>query len=444
MQIITQGLAALSIFLLVISSFTIAAGQRVVVVLLFATAVVWIWFLGTFTRRARVYSVLVLAESSKYLNLVLHVDQCLGKDKQIQDPTRQASCCECVTRCLSGFLLWCLDNCCCCCAFLSSVFRPTREEVERQARERLDGKELFWPWPQEELATAANPLLLGGRAANAGSGAPAPPLPPAPGGAAAAAEAAAAQAEAAAGAARQRAEELATLLLWARDSARELAAAAAARDAGTARALAEVKDGVEELRRALAESARLRAYSPGPPEGERERLAAAALAQAERRERAASAAIEQAVHRERLASAAIAQASERERQAALAAAPGSGAGAAPGSGARAAAAEQPPGGAPPAPGTTAARGPLVAEALWQQLTGSASGAAQGRGGASPAARSASGAAPAAAAAAATAAAATAAARPRYVLSPLVAAAAPAPSGSAGGGTGSSGGGSPSA
>ena len=151
MLIITHGLAGLSIYLVVISSFTIPFGQRFVVVLLYASAVAWIWFIGTFTRRARVYSVLVLAESSKYLNLVLHLDQYMGKKKQNPAATRTSTCCiscECITRCLSYFLLWCLENCCCCCAYLSSVFRPKKEEMERKSEESLRGKELFWLWPQ--------------------------------------------------------------------------------------------------------------------------------------------------------------------------------------------------------------------------------------------------------------------------------------------------------
>jgi hypothetical protein len=72
--LITQGLAALGVFLIVTNAITISLGQRLVVVLLFALATAWVYILGSITRSARVYSFLVLAESSKYLNCVLHVD----------------------------------------------------------------------------------------------------------------------------------------------------------------------------------------------------------------------------------------------------------------------------------------------------------------------------------------------------------------------------------
>lgn len=76
--LITQGLAALSVFLLVVNAITISLGQRLVVLLLFLLATVWVYVLGSITRSARVYSFLVLAESSKYLNSVLHIDGAVG------------------------------------------------------------------------------------------------------------------------------------------------------------------------------------------------------------------------------------------------------------------------------------------------------------------------------------------------------------------------------
>ena len=75
LSLITQGLAALSVFLLVVNAITISLGQRLVVVFLFLLATIWVYLLGSITRSARVYSFLVLAESSKYLNSVLHIDE---------------------------------------------------------------------------------------------------------------------------------------------------------------------------------------------------------------------------------------------------------------------------------------------------------------------------------------------------------------------------------
>ena len=78
MLLITQFLGALSVFLIVVQAITNAGGQRFVVVALFAGAAVWVYVLGSMTLNARVYAFLVLAESTKYLNTVLHVDQYIG------------------------------------------------------------------------------------------------------------------------------------------------------------------------------------------------------------------------------------------------------------------------------------------------------------------------------------------------------------------------------
>ena len=75
MLLITQFLGALSVFLIVVQAITNAGGQRFVVVALFACATVWVYVLGSMTVNSRVYAFLVLAESTKYLNTVLHVDQ---------------------------------------------------------------------------------------------------------------------------------------------------------------------------------------------------------------------------------------------------------------------------------------------------------------------------------------------------------------------------------
>ncbi len=81
MTLITQGLGGLAVFLIVISAMTFASGQRFVVIVLFLVAIGWVHFLCSITREARVYSFLVLAESTKYLNLVLWIDQCLDLEE---------------------------------------------------------------------------------------------------------------------------------------------------------------------------------------------------------------------------------------------------------------------------------------------------------------------------------------------------------------------------
>lgn len=108
-SLITQGLSALAVFLIVTGAMTIPTGQRVVVVLLLIFAVAWIYMLGTYTRSSRVYSVLVIAESSKYVNLVLHMDQCNPKYKD-QDNQEEEDCVCGPAWCCTSFLkiLMCL------------------------------------------------------------------------------------------------------------------------------------------------------------------------------------------------------------------------------------------------------------------------------------------------------------------------------------------------
>ena len=112
MIIITQGLAALATFLIVVNSLTVRLGQQLVVIVLFFTSALWCYMLGRVTVGPRVYSILVLADSVRFLNAVLGLDEdSFGKTKHSKLPNIDgnssalkcfAGCIEKVSDCASG------------------------------------------------------------------------------------------------------------------------------------------------------------------------------------------------------------------------------------------------------------------------------------------------------------------------------------------------------